>query len=293
MAIKLAFSTVACPDWTLDQVIDQAKAFGYDGVELRTLGEGATELACDPAQSDPAKVAAKFNDAGVEPVCLSTSVSLHPRSDSDAFAAQRQALKAMDLAAALGCRYIRLFVNAIEPGENKEHVMNRVARRLPVLADRAVALNLQVLFENAGSFSIAKPWWWLLNQVDHPMIGLAWNVANAAAAGEGPAVSVPQLNTRIRLVKVKDTKLGEGVGFVPLGDGSVEVQHFIRRLLGIGYDGYISVEWDRLWLPTLTPAEEYLPDALKRVRAWLDEIAKAIEDAKPKAKPKPAAAAAR
>ena len=35
--MKLAFSTLGCPDWGLDQIIECAKAFGYAGVELRGL----------------------------------------------------------------------------------------------------------------------------------------------------------------------------------------------------------------------------------------------------------------
>ncbi len=45
MAIKLAFSTVACPDWTLSQVVDRASEMGYQGVELRTLGPGGSAAA--------------------------------------------------------------------------------------------------------------------------------------------------------------------------------------------------------------------------------------------------------
>ncbi len=81
MPIQLAFSTVACPDWTLEKVVEQAKAMGYAGVELRTLGDtsgGATAamVACDPALSDPASVRRLFDDASIVPICLSTSISL-------------------------------------------------------------------------------------------------------------------------------------------------------------------------------------------------------------------------
>ncbi len=297
MAIKLAFSTVACPDWTLGQVVDKAGELGYQGVELRTLGLGGSGLACDPALSNAAKTASLFERAKIEPVCLSTSVSLHHFAEAPAYEASVRLNHDLELAAALGCQHVRIFGHNVDPGHDHRSVIQRIAHRAAPLADKAGQLGVQLLFENAGSFNQAKEWWWLLNLLDHPMLGMCWNVANAAAAGEPPAVSVPNLNSRIRLAKVKDTKLGEGVGWLPLGEGDCQVQTFIKRLLGIGFDGYATVEWDRLWLAGLAPADEFLPNAAATLQHWLDEIAeleekgrKAAEKAAAKNAPKPTAA---
>ena len=272
MGLRLAFSTVACPDWTMQQVAERAAEYGYEGVELRTLGAGSTSLSCDPALSDPAKTAKCFEQAGVEPICLSTSVSLHYRDTTAAYQAKGQLTRDLELAAAIGCRLVRVFGNEAEIGRDRNAAIERISANVGPMAERAAALGLELLFENGGSFNSGKEWWRLLNLVNHPMVGMCWNVANAAASGEPPIVSVPVLNTRIKLAKVKDTKLGEGSGFVPLGDGNVDIEMFVKRLMGIGYNGYITVEWDRLWFSSLAPAEEYLPDALSRLKSWMDAI---------------------
>jgi len=36
--MKLAFSTLGCPNWELERIAQAAHAFGYEGVELRALG---------------------------------------------------------------------------------------------------------------------------------------------------------------------------------------------------------------------------------------------------------------
>lgn len=291
MPIKLAFSTVACPDWTLEKVVEQAKAMGYDAVELRTLGPGGGQLASDPALTDPLKAAELFKSVGVEAACLSTSIALHDTDQTKARDAHWQAVQAIETAARIGCRAVRLFGYEVEAGQDRRQVIQRIAERARPLADKAGELGVELLFENAGGLSVAKDWWWLLEVLGHPMAGLCWNVANAAAAGESPAVSVPTLNSRIRIVKVKDTVIGAGSGFVPLGEGTVGIAQCVRRLLGQGFGGTISVEWDRLWLPSLAPAEEYLPDAHQRLKGWIDAAAQAMEDARPKAKAKPVAKA--
>ena len=284
MAVKLAFSTVACPDWTLAEVLEQAKQMGYEGVELRTLGTGSSALASDPALAQPQKVRRLLDDSGVAPVCLSTSVALHHRDSADAQRADQQALAYLDLASQIGCPQLRVFGYKVRPGQNRQAVIQQIAQRAKPLVDRAAEQGVRLLFENAGSFNRAKEWWWLFNLIDHPMIGMCWNVANAAAAGEPPSVSVPCLNTRIHLAKVKDTHIGEGSGFVGLGSGTVGVQEFVKRLLGVGFDGFITFEWDRLWLPSLAPAQEVLPEAHKRLAGWLEDIGKAAKgftDAEP------------
>ncbi len=42
--MKPAFSTVACPEWTLEDVAEFAGRSGYQGVELRTFGHSSTDL---------------------------------------------------------------------------------------------------------------------------------------------------------------------------------------------------------------------------------------------------------
>ncbi len=277
MAIKLAFSTVACPDWTLEKVVQQAVEMGYAGVELRTLGPGSASLASDPALSDPVKIRRLFQASGVEPVCLSTSWALCHRNPSVTRDAHWQVKRSLELASQIGCSFVRVFGYETGPGLNRNRVIEQIADQVTGLVETASDVGVQLLLENLGGMAQAKPWWWLLNVVDHPMVGMCWNVANAAAAGELSNVSVPMLNSRIRLAKVKDACVGEGSGFVPLGEGTVGIESFVQRLLGVGFEGYVTVEWDRLWLPSLADAQVYLPDAQQRLAGWLDAIAQAQE----------------
>lgn len=284
MPIKLAISTVSCPDWPLEEAAKRAVEMGYHGLELRTLGHGDARLASDPALTTPAKTRDILKAFGVECVGLSTSISLHHRASSPQRDAAYAAQQAVELAAEIGAPGVRLFAYDVDPGVTRQSVMLQIAQQVKPIADHAADRGVQVWFENAGSFTRAKEWWWLFNLFDHPMVGMVWNVATAAAAGEPPAVSVPTLGSRIRLAKVKDLEVGVGAGYTRLGEGSVGVDKFIRRLLGIGFDGYVSVEHDRLWLPALEDAADYLPDAASKLKAWIADASAAIEQADAAAK---------
>jgi sugar phosphate isomerase/epimerase len=94
-------------------------------------------------------------------------------------------------------------------------------------------------------------------------------VFNAALVGETPYLSVPTLNSKIHYCQVKDAKLGAlGATYCKLGEGDVPVQKFISRLRGIGFDGYVTVEWEKAWLPNIAEPEEVLPDAATKLRKW-------------------------
>src|SRR5713226_7256797 len=61
--VKLAFSTLACPAWSLDQVVEAAVEYGYQGVELRLID-------------------GELIDAGLPIVALDTSVRIAAAPDA-------------------------------------------------------------------------------------------------------------------------------------------------------------------------------------------------------------------
>ena len=137
------------------------------------------------------------------------------------------------------------------------------------LGDYAAEREVTIVVENALSFRAAKEMWSILDRIQHPAIACCWDVFNAALVGETPYLSVPTLNSKIHYCQVKDAKLGAlGATYCKLGEGDVPVQKFLTRLRGIGYDGYVTVEWEKAWLPALAEPEEILPDSIKKLKEW-------------------------
>lgn len=282
MSIRLALSTTACPDWTLSKVISQAKAMGYQGVDLATrFGRRTPEFLCDPQQGDAGQIKDEFAKADITPVCLTTNISFASTDDEQGRAALSMTRQAADRAAAIGAPAVRVLAYEAPHGEHPHNVMARVAKRVSEVVDYAGQQGVQLLFENLGSYTTARNWWWCLESIRHPMVGLVWNPATAARAGEIPAVSVPMLNSRIRQVRLTDFREIAGqVTPVQLGDGELNVPKLLGRLMGVGFDGFVVMEWDRLHRPELMAAEQYLPEAHQRMTQWLTEIKEAGEPKK-------------
>jgi sugar phosphate isomerase/epimerase len=60
-----------------------------------------------------------------------------------------------------------------------------------------------------------------------------------------------------------------------LGHGEVPVRPMLDLLTAGGYQGWISVEWEKHWHPEIEDPELALPQHLELLNAWLRPTAKA------------------
>lgn len=270
---KTAFSTVACPEWTLARVAQAAAEYGFDGVELRTFGTGSRELACDPAMTAPEKVRRLMSAAGTEIACLGTGVALDEpirppvlgRVFGDPEKSVRRAKSALDLAAQVECPLVRVFGFEAFGSEKRSAAAARIRERLAQVADAAKNTGVRIVVENGGSFRTAAE---LLSLIDGMggLVGASYSAAVAADAGEDPLAGLRLLGERAWTVKLKDRR-ADGT-LCPIGEGSLGCDRFVRGLGAAGYRGWVVVEWDRLWVLGLDSAEDVLPRAARRLYEW-------------------------
>ena len=266
--MKFAFSTIACPTWDFETIAARAKEYGYDGVEIRGFLNETILTAANVFLSDPLKVKRTFQNAGVELACLASSISMKGNRRADKQAAE-DLQKYVDVAQSIGCPLVKLFDTQLRPGQDRAGAAVAMAQWLLPLGDYAAEHDVTLVVENMLSFRNSKEMWMMLETISHPAVAACWDIFNAALVGESPFLSVPTLNSRIQYTQVKDAKLGSlGATLCPLGEGDVPVEKFLTRLRGIGYSGYVAFEWEKAWLPNISPPEEALPAAVKKLKEW-------------------------
>jgi sugar phosphate isomerase/epimerase len=148
--------------------------------------------------------------------------------------------------------------------------LDDIARRLePVLA-RAAALGVTVALETHDGFSSAARVGELLRLVDNPSFAALWDVHHPYCVGESPDEVLHALGDRVHLVHVKDARRrGDAWELVPLGAGDVPVRESLAALDAAGYDGWLTVEWEKRWHPELAEPEIALPRELHTLTHWL------------------------
>jgi sugar phosphate isomerase/epimerase len=271
---KPAFSTVACPEWTLERAARAAAEWGYEGLEFRTFGHGSSQVACDPALTAAAKVRRMLEDVGVSACCLATGVRfdepIRPpiigRVIRDNEKSVRAAKAMIDLAAQIEAPLVRVFGFEFPASEPRRKAIARIVERLRLVVDGARNTGVKVVIENGGSFPRGADVAELIAAVGgSPLLGASYSAAVAYAAAEMPADGVRALGDRLWVAKIKDFRHGRAC---PLGTGEVPCARFVAALTESGFAGPLVYEWDRLWLPDLAPAETILPQAVQTMYAW-------------------------
>lgn len=271
--MKVAFSTVACPDWTLEQVAAFGSSSEFDGVELRTFGHGSTPIACDPAHIAASKMRAMFADAGVSPCSLATGCRFDEpifppvigRVISDTDRGVREAKSIIHMAAAMDIPFVRVFGFEFRKGDSPKLAERRVIERLDMVVDAARNTGVKVVLENGGSFPMATDVLRVISEIDHPLLGASYSPSAAVGTGETPTEGVSALAERLWMVKIKDVRDGRPC---PIGEGELGCASTVRALASRRFSGWLVVEWDRLWAPELAEPGSILADAASKLRQW-------------------------
>lgn len=255
--MKLAFSNLAAPGWTLERCLVAVGEYGYDGLELRLI-DGKPIDAETISLAVRRSVASALANAGVPLVCLDTSVELTcPFEDS--------LRAALELAHDWNAPLVRVFGG---PGAHDD-----IPERLEPVLDAAERLGVTVALETHDSFASAAAVASLLRRVPGESLGALWDFHHPFRMGESPGDVMSALGDRIVLVHVKDARReADGWQLVPLGEGDVPVTESIDVLRSAGYDGWLSVEWEKRWHPEIEPPQVALPQHLALLQTWAAEL---------------------
>lgn len=274
MTLKLAFTTLACPEWRIDQVIEAAQQDGYDAVELRLLdGE-----VIDPHR-DRDKVllaVARCRAAGIEVCALDTSCRLN-QADPDERARELRDLVAwIDLAGECRVRVLRVFGGETSEPRAAQDENSWVAEILLAASPSAEQAGVTVALETHDAFASARRVAAVLSAVPSRAVGALWDSHHPYRMGERAADVAALLGDRIVHVHVKDARRIPGADggwqLVPMGDGEVPVRAQLEAVVAAGYAGYVSVEWEKKWHPELADPSIALPAHAAWLRATLGSI---------------------
>ena len=254
------FSTLGCVDYTLDQILALAVRYRIPALELRGM-EGVVPAAKIPSLA-PACIggtAAKLA-AAVRPVVFGSSIACtdYARSPEKVPSAREE----IDLAAALGFPYVRVFGNRFIDGDEALSV-SAAAGALRALCAYAAPRGITILLEVHGDFNRAETFAALFAQVgDVENFGLIWDVAHSDGPyGDGWLTFWRAIAPYVRHVHLKDhcrAAQGESKQLVLPGNGDIPLVPILRQLAADGYDGCVSLEWERKWHPELPPIEAAL-----------------------------------
>ena len=260
--MKICFSTLACPTWTLEQVVKIAVTSGYDAIELRFL-EGEDSLWKLPAFQGSALPVSRrmIKDCGLSVACLDTSCRFHSPDPQERALWVEEGARMAELAAALAAPGIRVFGDKIQPGADRIRTRSWIADGIRETAARTESEGVDVWLESHGDFASSAETMGIIRESGRQNVGVVWDPGNAFIDGnEQPLEGARALGDWLRHVHLKDLERRNGHWEPVLtGEGHFALTEIVAELKRRNYAHFVSFEWEKKWHPELAEPEIAIP----------------------------------
>lgn len=268
--MKIAFSTLGCPDFEWKDIYSMAKDLGFDGIEIRGLGDDIFAVDAPPFREGQVEnTVAKLQKLHLEIPCLSSGCCLKDREKEQENL--DEIARYIALASKIGAPYIRILAD-LEPhpaGEVDDEYVVSVLQKLLPLAEKN---NVTLLVESNGVYCDTQRLANLLNRLASDYVGALWDIHHPYRfAGEAPEQTVQHLGAYIKYVHIKDSVMTEnGTEYRMMGEGDLPIEDAMRALRSINYEGYVSLEWVKRWATNLTDAGIVFPNFINYMSQFMD-----------------------
>ncbi|MCL2018124.1 MAG: AMP-binding protein [Oscillospiraceae bacterium] len=266
--MKISFSTLACPDFSWTDIYTMAKDLGFDGVEVRGLGDDIFAVKAKPFSADIENTKQTLKRTGLEIPCLSSGCPLKYAEKSAVNLTEIE--QYVKLAVKLGTPYVRILADA-EPHVTGEVDDTFIEKELRTLSEVAKTGGVRLLVETNGVYADTKRLRKLLDAINSPYVGALWDMHHPYRYfGESAEETIANLGKYIQYAHIKDSVMdGEKPAYRLMGEGDLPIADMLRALEKIGYDGYISLEWVKRWADGLEDAGVVFPHFARYMEPWI------------------------
>ncbi len=272
--MKLAFTTLGCPDWDLETIVHRADEYGFDGVDFRGLNGEMQIFRCPEFSDTIEKTKDLIAQAGLEISCFSSSVRLMAGNDDQLPLFESEIREYSRLCTVFGTKYIRVFGG--EFGDiSREQATKTASEALAGFAAIAADAGVTVLLETHDAWLNAKDVAAVIEESGASNVGVVWDVHHPyRMISEDPETTCRLLGRWIRYTHWKDSKRNPGhereYELTLFGDGDLPLERIRDALTEIGYDGFHTLEWEKKWHPEIEEPEKAFPLFVERMKTLMN-----------------------
>lgn len=265
--LNWSFSTLGCPELSLEEIAALARRFSIGQVELRAVSE---------RMDLPRLFTEKFRDAGTFNQWLADQEISICSLDSSAKLvgcspeARQELLDFAEWAHALDVPGIRVFDGGKFQPQLDAEVRQEAIDFLTWWQEKKESHGWKVdlIIETHDALCTATHCLDLAEHAPTP-VHILWDAHHTwRKAGEDPMKTWAEMKDIVRHVHFKDSvdtpSARHPFTYTHLGDGEFPLHDLFRRLQEDGFSGPVSLEWERKWHPYLDP----LDHALEKLRYW-------------------------
>lgn len=289
MMYPIAGHTMGTPEYTVCEAIELLHKMGADGVEIVVQDDYKSGLPTHCSREILEQVKQCAQDNHIQIICLTPYNSYFNSLDEEVRQKELAAIEdVIGYCDFLGAKYIRIYGGNLvaEDTEKLEERWAKLVESLQYLGDKVAAKGVTLVVENHfNTMAVsAKQSAKLMEDVNHPAVRILYDQANLAFTGNEDYVQAIQTQQQyVAYMHVKDLVFKEGVAFTSsdvahpkeeernvytriVGEGVLPWPEILRAVKERGYDGWLSLEYERRWHP------DDIPDASIGMKQSLDYL---------------------
>lgn len=248
---KLAFSTLPCEGWSIDELIEACLRFGFQGLEFRE-GEGYC-VSVLLTQEERREIQEKLGQAGIAVTDIGSSLCIKGRNEDEM--KLNDLLPLLELCRDIGAPGLRIFLGNFArrkdmPLVELDHL--RIVSWIQRACDMAEAYGVSIWIETHNEYATGRVLRPLLDEVNRLNCGVIYDIIHPVEDGEVPEDTIALLGKHCVHVHMKDgmpfdEPLAHDWKYTKFGEGRIPLQQLVDLLRHSGYEGYYSLEWESKW----------------------------------------------
>jgi len=292
--MKIAGHTMGTPEYTVAEASDLFARLGLEGIEAIVHDEYRSAIRPDLPAAALYELRERAEGQGLQFAAITPYATDLNSSDPKVAGTHRDLLlRAIDIAQALRAGCIRTYAGRETGGPGRGERLRRLVEAVRGSAEVAAQAGVRLGFENHFNTlaDSAKATVEVVRAVNHPAIGIVYDQGNLTMLGaEDYRETIPLQAPYLLHVHVKDLRFKDRLPevtsgavealpadakptiSVPVGEGILPWPEILAELKRTGYDGWLSIEYERRWYP------EILPPAEVGMKAGADVVRRILMD---------------
>lgn len=274
--MKIAGHTMGTPELTVGEAAELFARADMDAIEIIYQDGYKCAIHSDTTAEEIHDLKRKLNELNIATSCIVSYASDYNQFDTERKRkACEECEKCIYLANQLGAGYVRIYGGTFLEGDTEfEEKRKILVDTMRVLSDKAERYGVSLVLENHFNTMTTGPGmtYDIVSEIDKKNVGILYDQANISfLSGENYKECIKIQKSKIFYVHVKDFKFKRmGMKFSAasvshvdeearavvtqiVGEGVLPWPEIIKELYISGYDGYLSLEYERRWHPQDIP----------------------------------------
>ncbi len=273
--MRIAGHTMGTPEYTVAEAIDLFASLGMEGIEAICHEDYRSAIRPDISIEALRELRDRAAGQGIQFAAITPYATDLNAEDPTLMAAHQDLLcRAIDIARELGAGCVRAYAGRETGGPGRDDRLRRLAGAAQRPASAAEKAGVRLGFENHFNTlaDSARATVDVVRAVNHPAVGIVYDQSNLTMLGtEDHTVAIPLQAPFLVHVHVKDMRFkaqapqqtsgkvealpadAKPTVSLPVGEGEMPWKDILAALKRTGYDGWLSIEYERRWYPDLLP----------------------------------------